>query len=62
MATENKFNRHRIANQKISIPTKLTTEKWQLEYLNFTNQTYFWSFFNGGKVECVESMLFDARG
>jgi hypothetical protein len=36
-----------------------------IEYLNYINQTYFscvQCFINGKEVECVESMVFDAKG
>jgi hypothetical protein len=61
MAIKNKFSCHRIGDRFFLIATTLTTEKWQLKYLNSTNQAYFLCFFNEGKVEHVESMLFDAR-
>jgi hypothetical protein len=61
MATKNGFSHHRIGDQFFLIATTLTTRKWQLNYLNSTNQTYFLCFLNGGKVEHVEFMLFDAR-
>jgi hypothetical protein len=36
-----------------------------IEYINFINQTYcscVWCFIDEGKVERVESMVFDVRG
>jgi hypothetical protein len=61
IATKNGFSCHRIGDRIFLIATTLTTKKWQLKYFNFTNQTYFLCFFNGGKVKHVESMLFDAK-